>query len=131
MKSSSVIISKFYIVRILLLRYSTASLIVWSRHLILKEKILGSNPIETTGFYFLIKRSIHVFLHFYLPQPGIIKIFLLCNIPGKVPQFFLYKQDIKRVNCMQNVTKYMYYILLRNVASVLKYAFCFPISTMH
>jgi hypothetical protein len=58
-------------------------------------------------------------LHFYLQQPGIIKMFLLCNIPGKVPLFFLYKQDIMRVNCMQNITKY--YILLRNVASVLNH----------
>jgi hypothetical protein len=57
-------------------------------------------------------------LHFYLQQPGIIKMFLLCNIPGKVLLFFLYKQDIMRVNCKQNLTKY--YILLRNVASVLK-----------
>jgi hypothetical protein len=56
-------------------------------------------------------------LHFYLQQPGIIKMFFLCNIPGKVPLFFLYKQDIMQVNCMQNITKY--YILLRNVASVL------------
>ena len=48
-------------------------------------------------------------------------MFLFCNIPGKVPVFLLYKQDIMRVhvNCMQNnITKY--YILLRNVASVLK-----------
>jgi hypothetical protein len=45
-------------------------------------------------------------------------MFLLGNITGKVPLFFLYKQDIMRVNCMQNITKY--YILLRNVASVLK-----------
>jgi hypothetical protein len=62
-------------------------------------------------------------LHFYLQQPGIIKMFLLCNIPGKVPLFFLYKQDIMRVNCMQNITKY--YTLLRNVASVLKFFFFF------
>ena len=52
-------------------------------------------------------------LHFYLQRPGVIKMFLLCNIPGKVPLFFLYKQDIMQVNCMQNI------ILLRNVASVL------------
>ena len=45
-------------------------------------------------------------------------MFLLCNIPGKVLLFFLNKQDIMRVNCMQNVTKN--YILLRNVACVLK-----------
>jgi hypothetical protein len=57
-------------------------------------------------------------LHFYLQQPGIIEMFLLCNIPGKVPLFFLYKQDVMRVNCLQNIKKY--YILLRNVASVLK-----------
>ena len=60
-------------------------------------------------------------LHFYLQQPGIIKMFLLCNIPGKVLLFFLNKQDIMRVNCMQNVTKN--YILLRNVAYVLKAVF--------
>jgi hypothetical protein len=45
-------------------------------------------------------------------------MFLLGNIPGKVPQFFLYTQDIMQVNCTQNITKY--YILLRNVARVLK-----------
>jgi hypothetical protein len=39
-----------------------------------------------------------------LQQPGIIKMFLLCNIPDKVPLFFLYKQDIMQVNCMQNIT---------------------------
>jgi hypothetical protein len=32
-------------------------------------------------------------LHFYLQQPGIIKMFLLYNILGKVSLFFLYKQD--------------------------------------
>jgi hypothetical protein len=52
-----------------------------------------------------------------------IKIFLLYNVPGKVPIFFWYKEDIMRVNCMQNVTKY--YILLRNVANVLKFLFIF------
>jgi hypothetical protein len=49
-------------------------------------------------------------------------MFLLCNIPGKVPLFLLYKQDIMQVNCMQNITKY--YILLRNVVSVLKLGRC-------
>jgi hypothetical protein len=57
-------------------------------------------------------------LHFYLQQPGIIKIILICNIPGKVPLFFLDKQEIMKVNYMQNITKY--HILLRNVASALK-----------
>jgi hypothetical protein len=57
-------------------------------------------------------------LQFYLQQPGIIKMFLLCNIPGKVPLFFLYKQDIIPVNGMQNITKYNK--LWRNIASVLK-----------
>jgi hypothetical protein len=57
-------------------------------------------------------------LHFYLQQPGIIQMFLLCNIPGKVPLLFLYKQDAMGVNCMQNITKY--YILFRNVAFVLQ-----------
>jgi hypothetical protein len=65
-------------------------------------------------------------LHFYLQQPGIIKMFFLNNIPGKLPLFFLYKQDMMRVNFMQNVKKY--YVLLRNVVSVLnplhgRYAF--------
>jgi hypothetical protein len=81
------------------------------------EKFLGSNPIVPTDLFFN-KVLYYVMLHFYLQQPGIIKMFLLCNIPGKVHQFFLYKQDIMQVNCMQNITKY--YILLRNVASVLK-----------
>jgi hypothetical protein len=48
-------------------------------------------------------------------------MFLLYKIPGKVPLFFLYmlyKQDIMRTNCMQHIMKY--YILLMNVASVLK-----------
>jgi hypothetical protein len=63
------------------------------------------------------KALYYVMLHFYLQQSGIIKMFLICNISGKVPLFFLYKQDIMQVNCMQNITKY--YILLRNVASVL------------
>jgi hypothetical protein len=67
---------------------------------------------------FFYTASYYVVLHFYLQQPGIIKIFLLYNIPGKVPLFFWNKQDIMRVNCTQNVTKY--YILLRNVAHVLK-----------
>jgi hypothetical protein len=62
----------------------------------------------------------------YLQQPEIIKMFLLKNIPGKVHIFFMYKQDIKQVNCMQNVTKY--YILLRNVVSavkiILRYGLC-------
>ena len=71
------------------------------RHLTAHGKILGSNPIEVLYY---------VMLHIYLQQPGIIKMFLLCNIHGKVPLFFLYKQDIMRVNCMQNITKY--YILL-------------------
>jgi hypothetical protein len=60
-------------------------------------------------------------LHFYLQQPGIIKMFLLCNIPGKVPLFFLYKQD----NASKLYAKYdkiLYIIvILRNVASVLKF----------
>jgi hypothetical protein len=68
--------------------------------------------------FFLNKAVYCVMLHFYLQHPGIIKMFLLCNIPGKVPLFFLYKQYIMRINCMQNITKY--YVLLRNDASVLK-----------
>jgi hypothetical protein len=80
------------------------------------EKTLGSNPIVSEDLFFN-KALYYVKLHFSLQQPGIIKVFLLCNIPGKVPLFFLYKQNIMRVNCMQNITKY--YILLRNVASVL------------
>jgi hypothetical protein len=62
------------------------------------EKILGSNPkilFFNEALYYVI-----------LQQPGIIKMFLLCNIPGKVPLFFLYKQDIMRVNCMQNIIYY-------------------------
>jgi hypothetical protein len=81
---------------------STASVIVRSRHLLVNEKILGSNPIITKDLFF----NNYVMLHFYLQQPGIIKMFLLCNIPSKVPLFFLYKQDIMRVNCMQNIIYY-------------------------
>ena len=40
------------------------------------------------------KAQYYVMLHFYLQQQGIIKMLLLCNIPSKVPLFFLYKQDI-------------------------------------
>jgi hypothetical protein len=80
-------------------------------------EILSLKSIDTRYIYFFNKALYYVLLHFYLQQPGIIKMFLLCNIPGKVLLFFLYKQDIMQVNCMQNVTKY--YILLRNVASVL------------
>jgi hypothetical protein len=86
----------------------------------MNEKILGWNLIIPTDLFFN-KALYYVMLHFYLQQPGIKKMFLLCNIPGKVPLFFLYKQDIMRVNCMQNITKYD--ILLRNVASVLKYKY--------
>jgi hypothetical protein len=60
---------------------------VWSRHLTVYEGIRGSNPIGTT-YLFFNKALYYVMLHFYLQQPGIIKMFLLCNIPGKVPQFF-------------------------------------------
>jgi hypothetical protein len=120
MKSSPVMILKFYTVRILPLSL-TASLVMWSRHLTMYGKILGSNPIETSIDLFFNKVFYYVMLHFYLQQPGIIKMFLLYNISGKVPLFFLYKQDIMQVNCMQNITKY--YILLRNVAYVLKIVF--------
>jgi hypothetical protein len=68
--------------------------------------------------FFFNEELCYVILRVYLKQTGIIKIFLLYNVPGKVPIFCWYKQDIMRVNCMQNVTKY--YILLRNVAYVLK-----------
>jgi hypothetical protein len=81
-------------------------------------KGFGFESCCTHSSFFFNKALYYVMLHFYLQQPGIIKLFLLCNIPGKVPLFFLYKQDIIRLNCIQNITKY--YILLRNVASVLK-----------
>ena len=58
-----------------------------------------------------------IYISLCLQQPGIIKMLLPCNIPGKVLLFFLNKQDKMRVNCMQNVMKN--YILLRNVAYVL------------
>jgi hypothetical protein len=82
----------------------------------MNDKILGSNSIETIALFSLKRLLCNVTLLFQ--QPGIIKMFLLGNIPGKVHIFFLYKQDIMQVNCMQNITKY--YISLRNVASVLK-----------
>jgi hypothetical protein len=85
--------------------FSTASLVVWSRYLTVYGKFPGSNLIETTDL-FINKALYNVMLHFYLQQPGIIKMFLLCNIPGKVLLFFLYKQDIMRVNCMQNIIYY-------------------------
>jgi hypothetical protein len=97
-------------------QWSSASAVVRSRHVLENEKILGSSPIETNHFFFQWS-VILCNVTLYLQQPGIIKMFLLCNIPGKV-LFFWYKQDIMRVNCMQNITKYC--ILLRNVASVLK-----------
>jgi hypothetical protein len=92
---------------------STTSVVVRSRHLLLNEKSTGFQSHRNQRSFFN-KALYYVMLHFYLQQSGIIKTFLLCNIPGKVPLFFLYM----RVNCMQNITKY--YILLRNVASVLK-----------
>jgi hypothetical protein len=103
---------------------STASLVVWSRHLAVNhnEKILGSNPTVYTDLFFnkALYHVYYVMLHFYLQQPGIIKMFLLCNIPGKVPQFFLYKQDIMRVNCMQNFTKYYWRTLRLSLIGVLQ-----------
>jgi hypothetical protein len=78
--------------------------------------MLGSIPVAASDLFFN-EELYYAILHFYLQQPGIIKIFLLYIVPGKVPIFFWYKQDIMRVNCMQNVTKY--YILLRNVAYIL------------
>jgi hypothetical protein len=39
------------------------------------------------------------------------KMFFLKNIPGKVPLFFLYKQDILQVNCMQNAILIHQYIV--------------------
>jgi hypothetical protein len=42
---------------------------------------------------FFNKALYFAMLHFYLQQAGIIKMFLLYNIPGKVPIFFLYKQN--------------------------------------
>ena len=99
------------------LKYSSSStIVVWIRRLTLNGEIVGSIP--TILLYIFSKKALcYAILHLYLQQPGIMKMFLLCNIPGKVPLFFLNKQDIMSVNCMQNVTKN--YILLRNVAYVL------------
>ena len=89
------------------------------RHLTVLLEIIGSNPMEAMDPF--SKKALHnAILHLYLQQPGIIKMFLLCNIPGNVLIFFLNKQDIMRVNSMQNVTKN--YILLRNVAYVLNWS---------
>jgi hypothetical protein len=78
---------------------------------------MGSIPKVRTD-PFSKKALYYAILHRYLQQPGIIKMFLLYNILGKVPLFFLNKQDVMQVNCMQNVTKN--YILLKNVAYVLE-----------
>ena len=85
-----------------------------------KQDIMRVNCMQNVTKNYILLRNVayYAILHLYLQQPGIIKMFLLCNIPGKVLLFFLNKQDIMRVNCMQNVTKN--YILLRNVACVLK-----------
>jgi hypothetical protein len=57
-------------------------------------------------------RHYYVMLHFYLQQPGIIKMFLLCNIPGNLVQ--------TRYNPSKLYAKHhKYYISLRNLASVL------------
>ena len=45
--------------------------------------------------YIFSKKALrYAILHLYLQQPGIMKMFLLCNIPGKVLLFFLNKHDI-------------------------------------
>ena len=99
------------------MQFSTSELAVWLRRLTVTMEVVGSNPMESDQLFLSNKALYYAILHLYLQQPGIIKMFLLCNIPGKVLLFFLNKQDIMRVNCMQNVTKN--YILLRNVACVL------------
>jgi hypothetical protein len=46
-------------------------------------------------------------VHFYLQQQGIIKMFLLYNIPGKhgkVPLFFVYEEDASKMS--QNIIYY-------------------------
>ena len=103
--------SKIYTVRMLPLKYSSSStIVVWIRRLTLNGEIVGSIP--TILLYIFSKKALcYAILHLYLQQPGIMKIFLLCNIPGKVLLFFLNKHDIMWVNCMQNVTKNYNYII--------------------
>jgi hypothetical protein len=51
---------------------------------------MGSIPSENNDLFFNIALYCAI-LHFYFQQPGIIEMFILYNIPGKAPLFFLYK----------------------------------------
>jgi hypothetical protein len=79
--------------------FATASQAVWLRHLITKEKILGSIPSETNDLFTIKRYTMQWYILFGTTRNY--KMFLLYNIPGEVPPFLLYKQDITQVICMQ------------------------------
>jgi hypothetical protein len=77
---------------------------------VVKTKILGSTPIGTTDFFFHYKALYYVMVHFYLQQPGIIRMFLLCNIPGKVPLFSFVQTRYNASNLYAKYHKMLYII---------------------
>jgi hypothetical protein len=89
------IISKFYTVWILPFSFNCFT----SRVVMISDYQRQNSGFDSqwNQWSFFNKALYYAMLHFYLQQPGIIKMFLLYNIPGKAPLFFLYKQNIMQV----------------------------------
>jgi hypothetical protein len=79
----SEIISKFYTSE-----YYPSIFNCFTSHVAIKSDYQRLDS-QSDYWSFFNKALYWAMLHLYLQQPGIIKMFLLCNIPGKVPLFFL------------------------------------------